>query len=103
MKFAVIKTGGKQYRVAEGETLNVEKLPLEESQECIFDEVLMIGNGGNVQVGQPFVTGAKVKATVIKQFRDDKVKVLKFKRRKHYLRINGHRQYLTQVKIEQIA
>lgn len=103
MKYAVIKTGGKQYRVAEGDTLTVEKLPVDAEQEFVFDEVLMLGDGGNVQVGTPLVEGAKVKAHVVKQFRGDKIKIVKFKRRKHYMRTNGHRQSLTQVKIAQIS
>lgn len=102
MKYAVIETGGKQYRVAEGDLLTVEKLPVEAEQEFVFDQVLMLGDGGNVNVGKPYVDGAKVKAHVVKQFKGEKVKIVKFKRRKHYMRVNGHRQCLTQVKIEKI-
>lgn len=102
MKYAVIVTGGKQYQVKEGELLNIEKLPVEESQEYVFNQVLMIGDAGQVQLGKPYLAGATVTAQVVKQFKDDKIKIVKFKRRKHYMRVQGHRQRLTQVKIGQI-
>jgi len=97
--YAVIKTGGKQYKVAEGDTLQIEKLPLEEGEEINFNEVLMIADGENIQVGAPYIEGGKVTATVQTQLRGKKVKIIKFRRRKHYRKQMGHRQYYTEVKI----
>ena len=94
--FAIIKTGGKQYKVQKGETLTVEKLDAD--KEVVFEEVLMAGD----KVGTPFVAGAKVKAEVVDQIRDDKVIVFKKKRRHNYRRTQGHRQYLTVIKITDI-
>ena len=94
--FAIIKTGGKQYKVQKGETLTVEKLDAD--KEVVFEEVLMAGD----KVGTPFVAGAKVKAEVVDQIRDDKVIVFKKKRRQNYRRKQGHRQYLTVIKITDI-
>lgn len=94
--FAIFKTGGKQYKVQKGEVLSVEKLDAD--KEIVFEEVLMAGD----KVGTPFVAGAKVKAEVVDQIRDDKVIVFKKKRRQNYRRKQGHRQYLTVIKITDI-
>ena len=96
--YAVIKTGGKQYRVTTGDVLKVEKLAGEEGKEIIFNEVLALGD----TIGTPLVAGASVKATVLKQARDAKVIVFKKKRRQNYRRKNGHRQYITLVKITDV-
>ena len=94
--FAIFKTGGKQYKVQKGEVLSVEKLDAD--KEVVFEEVLMAGD----KVGNPLVAGAKVKAEVVDQIRDDKVIVFKKKRRQNYRRKQGHRQYLTVIKITDI-
>ena len=96
--YAVIKTGGKQYRVTEGQQLFVEKLPGEPGDTVTFDDVLMIG-GENPVVGQPTVKGAKVEAKIVAHDRAKKVIVFKFKRRKNYRRKQGHRQAYTQLHI----
>jgi len=101
--YAVIKTGGKQYRVREGDTLRVEKLAAETGAKVRFDQVLMVGEGDKVAVGAPFLAGSQVSATVIRQGRADKIKVVKFKRRKNYLRQKGHRQAFTEVEITKIG
>ena len=93
--FAVIKTGGKQYKVTSGDVLKVEKLNAAEGSEVIFDEVLALDE----KIGKPFVKGASVKATVLKQAKDSKVIIFKKKRRQNYRRKNGHRQQITLVKI----
>ena len=101
--YAVIKTGGKQYRVREGDTLRVEKLAAEAGAKVRFDQILMVGEGDKVTVGTPYIDGGQVSATVISQGRGDKIKVVKFKRRKNYLRQNGHRQAFTEVEIINIG
>ncbi len=101
--YAVIKTGGKQYRVREGDTLRIEKLAAEKGAKVQFDQVLMVGEGDDVKLGTPYVSGTQVSATVIAQGRGDKIKVVKFKRRKNYLRQKGHRQDYTEVEITGIA
>ena len=101
--YAVIKTGGKQYRVREGDTLRVEKLAAEAGAKIQFDQVLMVGEGDKVTVGAPYVSGTQVSATVLAQGRGDKIKVVKFKRRKNYLRQKGHRQAYTEVEITKIG
>lgn len=101
--FAVIKTGGKQYRVEENTTLKIEKLELEEGAVVTFDTVLMVGSEASPTVGNPLVSGAKVEGTVVKQMRDRKVIIFKKKRRHNYRRKNGHRQHLTVVKITKIV
>lgn len=98
--YAVIKTGGKQYKVAVGEKIKLEQIAAEEGQEIVFDQVLAIGNGTDIKVGTPLVAGATVKAKVIAQGRDKKVKIFKMRRRKHYQKRQGHRQHFTQVQIE---
>ena len=100
--FAVIKTGGKQYRVQEGDVLEVEKLQKKEGQKVVFKEVLLIGDEDNVLLGTPLVEKAQVRAEVVENFKDEKVVIFKKKRRKQYRRTGGHRQELTRVKIEQI-
>jgi large subunit ribosomal protein L21 len=98
--YAIIKTGGKQYRVAEGQTLKVEKLAIEPGNSVDFNDVLMVANGDeNIQIGSPYLSNAKVKAEVVDHGRGEKIKILKFKRRKHHMKRMGHRQDFTQVKI----
>ena len=101
--YAVIKTGGKQYKVAAGEKLKVEQIPADVGAEVILDQVLMIGDGDSVRLGQPNVTGASVKATVVAQGRHEKVTIFKMRRRKHYHRHQGHRQNYTELQIESIV
>lgn len=101
--YAVIVTGGKQYRVAEGDSLKVEKLSADEGASVEFDKVLMIVDGDNIKVGTPYVEGGKVSATVERHGRGDKVKIVKFRRRKHYRKQMGHRQHYTQLKITGIS
>jgi large subunit ribosomal protein L21 len=101
--FAVIRTGGKQYRVAQGDILDVEKLDAEEGSEIALDDVLMVGEGSDVAVGAPRVAGASVTAKVVSQFRGPKVLIIKFRRRKHYRRTQGHRQNLTRIEITQVS
>jgi large subunit ribosomal protein L21 len=101
--YAIVETGGKQYRVRPGDVIRVEKLPGTEGEEIVFDKVLLVANGDDVKIGTPLVEGAKVKGTIIKQGRGKKIIVFKFKRRKRYHRKYGHRQYLTAVKIEEIT
>jgi large subunit ribosomal protein L21 len=100
--YAVIRTGGKQYRVSQGDTLRVEKLPGDVGAAITFEEVLLIG-GDKVNVGKPLVTGAKVSAQITAQDRAKKIIVFKMRRRKNYRRKNGHRQAYTEVKITGIS
>ena len=97
--FAVIVSGGKQYRVQEGQTLKVEKLAVEAGAAVDFDRVLLVSNGDDVKVGAPVVEGAKVSAEVVSHGRGDKVTIVKFRRRKHHRKQAGHRQWFTEVKI----
>lgn len=101
--YAVIKTGGKQYRVAAGDKLKVEKLPAEVGTEIHLDQVLMVGEGESVKVGAPLVAGATVRATVLGHGRGEKLTVFKLRRRKHYKRTQGHRQGYTELEITAIA
>lgn len=101
--YAVIKTGGKQYRVAKGDKLKIEKIDAETDKSVKFDNILMVGEGESVKVGQPFVKGASVTAKVLAQTRGPKIKIIKFKRRKHYMRQMGHRQWLTEVEVTDIT
>lgn len=101
--YAVIKTGGKQYRVSSGEQLRIELLPAEVGAAVSFDEVLMVGEGDQVRVGAPLVSGAKVQATVVSHGRGDKVKIYKLRRRKHFQKSQGHRQSYTEVRIDDIV
>ena len=101
--YAVIQTGGKQYRVEPGKTIVVETLPGEEGAQVVFDQVLLVSPGdGNVNVGKPTVAGAKVTGQIVEQGRGEKLVVFKFRRRKNYVRRNGHRQNYTAVKIAAI-
>ena len=100
--YAVIKTGGKQYRVSEGETLKIEKLEVESGKKITFKEVLMIADGDNIQVGTPLVEKASVEAKVVSQGKGKKVNILKFKRRKHSMKQQGHRQLFTEIQIGKI-
>jgi len=102
MSYAVIRTGGKQYRVEPGDVIRVEKLDGETGAEVEFKEVLATGDGSNVRIGTPLVDGAAVKGHVIQQGRAKKILVYKKKRRKNYRRRQGHRQYFTAVKVTQI-
>lgn len=97
--YAVIATGGKQYRVAEGDIIKVERLPVEAGSEIEFDKVLMVGAGADVSVGAPYVEGGKVSATVRAHGRGEKVEIVKMRRRKHYRKQMGHRQDYTEVQI----
>ena len=99
MSYAVIKTGGKQYRVMQGDVLHVELLTAEEGATVSFDQVLLVGSGESVTVGAPIVEGATVSATVRKHGRADKIRIIKFRRRKHYKRQQGHRQHFTEIEI----
>jgi len=101
--YAVIKSGGKQYKVAPGEKLKVEQLAAEVGAEVVLDQVLMVGDGDTIRLGQPVVAGATVKATVVGHGRGDKVTIFKTRRRKHYQRHQGHRQNYTELKIESIV
>ena len=101
--YAVIKTGGKQYKVAPGEKLKVEQIPADVGAEVVLDQVLRIGEGESVRLGQPTVAGASVKATVVAHGRGDKVRIFKMRRRKNYHRTQGHRQNFTELKIESIV
>lgn len=100
--YAVIVTGGKQYKVAEGEFLKIEKLEAGTGDAVTFDRVLLVGNGDDVKIGAPLVEGAKVIAEVVAQGRRDKVSIIKFRRRKHHMKHQGHRQWFTEVKITDI-
>ena len=101
--YAVIKTGGKQYRVAAGEKIKVEQIPAEVGTKITLDQVLMVGEGEAVKIGAPLVAGASVSATVLSQGRHDKVRIFKMRRRKHYQKRQGHRQNYTELQINTIA
>ena len=101
--YAVIKTGGKQYRVSEGDTLRVESLDANEGDSVDFDEVLMVGEGADIKVGEPLLEGSRVTATVKTHGRGKKVEIIKFRRRKHHMKRMGHRQNFTEVEITGIS
>ena len=101
--YAVIKTGGKQYRVANGETLKIETLVADVGSIVAFEEVLLVGEGESVKVGAPLLSGSSVKAEVVAHGRGDKIRIVKHRRRKHYHKEMGHRQNFTQVKITEIV
>jgi len=101
--YAVIKTGGKQYRVIQGDTLRVETLDASEGDAVEFDQILMVGNGDDVKIGTPLVDGGKVTATVKGHGRAKKVEIIKFRRRKHHMKRMGHRQNYTEVEITGIS
>ena len=101
--YAVVKTGGKQYRITPGEKLKVEQIAADVGAEVVLDQVLMVGEGESVRLGQPIVAGATVKATVVSHGRGDKVEIFKMRRRKHYQKHQGHRQNYTELKIDSIV
>ena len=101
--YAVIKTGGKQYRVVPGEKLKIEQIPADIGSEIVLDQVLMVAEDDVITVGTPMVAGATVKATVISQGRAKKVIIFKMRRRKHYRKTQGHRQNFTEIQIDHIA
>ena len=101
--FAVFSSGGKQHRVTEGEVIKLERLAAEPGEEVVFDKVLIVADGDQVTVGQPYVAGGKVTAEVIGHDRHGKVRILKFRRRQNYMRRKGHRQWFTQLKITGIS
>lgn len=101
--YAVIETGGKQYRVTEDQVFEIEKLTAEPGETVTFEKVLMVTDGDNVKLGAPFIEGMQVHGEVVEQFRDKKVISIKFRRRKHHMKTIGHRQYLTTVKITGIG
>jgi len=100
--YAVIKTGGKQYKVAAGEKLKIEKLAGEVGSKVVIDKVLMINDGDNTTIGAPLIAGATVNATVLSHGRADKVMIFKFRRRKHYRKTQGHRQSFTEILINDV-
>jgi large subunit ribosomal protein L21 len=101
--YAVVKTGGKQYRVSAGEKLKIERIPAEVGQEIVLDEVLLVADGEAVKMGTPILAGATVKAKVLAQGRGEKVRIFKLRRRKHYRKTMGHRQDYTEIEILGIA
>lgn len=103
MKVAVIKTGGKQYKIAENDTIKIEKIAGNEGDSIEFDSVLLIGDESDTKIGAPTVDGATVKATILKQGRSKKTQAFKYKRKVRYRKKIGHRQHFTEVKIEKIA
>ncbi|TSE20813.1 50S ribosomal protein L21 [Tepidimonas alkaliphilus] len=100
--YAVIKTGGKQYRVAAGEKIKVEQIAADVGQEIVIDQVLAVGNGADIRVGTPLVSGATVTAKVVAHGRGPKVRIFKLRRRKHYQKRQGHRQNYTELEISSI-
>ena len=101
--YAVVKTGGKQYRITPGEKLKVEQIVADVGAEIVLDQVLMVGDGDSVRLGQPTLAGATVKATVVSHGRGEKVTIFKMRRRKHYQKHQGHRQGYTELKIDSIV
>jgi large subunit ribosomal protein L21 len=101
--YAIIKTGGKQYRVENGLKLKIEQVPADVGSELVIDQVLMIADGDNISMGKPLVNGASVKATVLEQGRHEKIRIFKMRRRKHYQKHQGHRQNYTEIQITGIS
>src|SRR3990172_8493974 len=101
--YAVIKTGGKQYRVSSGETLKVEIIPGDVGSAIVLDKVLMVADGDKLSVGKPLLIGASVNATIVSHGRGDKVRIFKMRRRKHYQKNQGHRQNYTEIRIDGIS
>ena len=101
--YAVVKTGGKQYRVSPGDSIDVEKLPHVVGEQVELDEVLLVANGSGTQIGRPLVEGAKVKATVTRQAKGRKVIIFKIRSSKRYRRRKGHRQHFTRLRIDEIV
>jgi len=100
--YAVIESGGKQHRVEKGEILQLEKLNAATGDKVKFDKVLLVGEGESVKIGKPYVQGGQVTAEVLREGRGDKIKIIKFNRRKHYKRQQGHRQWYTEIEIQKI-
>ncbi len=101
--YAIVESGGRQYRAEEGHSFSVEKLPYEVGEQIELENVLLLANGDDVKVGQPTVAGASVKATVVEQYRGEKIFVWKYKPKKRYRRRQGHRQYYTRLRIDEIV
>jgi large subunit ribosomal protein L21 len=101
--YAVIKTGGKQYRVVAGDKLKIEQIPADIGSQIVLDQVLMVADGEAVKVGSPLLAGAKVSVTVLAHGRGEKVRIFKMRRRKHYQKHQGHRQNYTEIRIDAIA
>ena len=101
--YAVISTGGKQYKLAQGDVCRVEKLDAEEGASVEIDKVLMIADGDNINIGTPFVEGGKVTATIKSHGRAKKIEIMKFRRRKHHQKRTGHRQYYTEIEVTGIS
>ena len=101
--YAVIKTGGKQYRVSSGEKLKVEQLAADVGSQITIDKVLMVADGDKISIGKPLVKGATVQATVVSHGRRDKVRIFKMRRRKHFKKQQGHRQNFTEIQVDQIS
>jgi len=101
--YAVISTGGKQYKLAKGDVCRIEKLDAEEGASVDLDKVLLIADGDNINIGAPFVDGGKVTATIKSHGRAKKVEIMKFKRRKHHQKRTGHRQYYTEIEVTGIS
>lgn len=101
--YAVIKTGGKQYRVVAGEKIKVEQIPADVGSQITIDQILMVGEGDAVKIGTPVVSGASVTASVVSHGRHDKIKIFKMRRRKHYQKHQGHRQNYTEIRIDAIS
>jgi len=101
--YAVVKTGGKQYRVSPGDSIEVEKLPHEVGEQVELEEVLLVANGSRTKIGRPMVKGAKVKATVTRQSKGRKVIIFKYRPSNRYRRRKGHRQHLTRLRIDEIV
>lgn len=100
--YAIIETGGKQYKVAPGETVQVEKIEQEVGSAVVFDKVLLVADGEHVRVGTPLLANVKVNGEIIDQIKGNKITIIKFRRRKHYMRKQGHRQLYTMVKINTV-
>jgi len=100
--YAVIKTGGKQYRVSPGEKIKIEQIPADVGAQIVLDQVLMVAEGESVKLGNPLVDGAKVSATVLAHGRGQKVRIFKLRRRKHYQKTQGHRQNYTEIRVDAI-
>ena len=101
--YAIIKAGGKQYKVSENDVINVNKLDVSEGDEIVLDEVLLVSDGSTTKIGEPYVSGAKLVAKAVKQFRGKKINAYTYKPKKHTQRHYGHRQYLTAIAIEKIS
>jgi large subunit ribosomal protein L21 len=101
--YAVIASGGKQYRVSQGQVIKVEQIAAQPGDSIEFDQILLLADGDNVQVGTPYLPGTKIKGEVIRQGRGEKIRILKFRRRKHHMKQAGHRQNFTEIKITAIG